>query len=268
VRAKLDGRQLAPRAAFPRGEASTRRPDALSSSQDIPLASSDIFIDDFTSLMDDAWDVGDHNVELEVVLGNGEPVSRAGAPFRTSYSQYGQDIWVYETIFQQTSTVRFRMCGEKGPVDRPLFFLEVGAFHGFDISNTALLESKGWHGISIDPFPDLPSFQARAARGFPGRHILLPAAVGPTRLNSTFCTPARRRAAGAGSGRLLAAYDGLAHSHPGGGLAEFLGGGAEDEGEGAVCRGGFEPVSVTTSTLLEILARCALRWWCWCWQAG
>ena len=50
-------------------------------------------------------------------------------------SQLGQDRFVLE---------RF---GHRG------FFLEIGAYHVKELSNTFALEKAGWKGISIDPFP-------------------------------------------------------------------------------------------------------------------
>lgn len=40
------------------------------------------------------------------------------------------------------------------------FFLDLGAFHGLQCSNTALLEKKlGWNGICVEPFPN--AFESR-----------------------------------------------------------------------------------------------------------
>lgn len=55
-----------------------------------------------------------------------------------SYSQYGQDIYVYSTFF----------IGEKNG-----FFVEVGADDGVDKSNTLFFENIGWKGICVEPSP-------------------------------------------------------------------------------------------------------------------
>jgi hypothetical protein len=52
-----------------------------------------------------------------------------------SFAQLNQDVWVMRVI------------------KTPGFFLELGAFHPVDLSNTYLLEKNGWRGISVDPFP-------------------------------------------------------------------------------------------------------------------
>lgn len=57
-----------------------------------------------------------------------------------SYSQFGQDLWVLEYF----STG---------------IFVDVGCNDGITISNTKLLEEKGWSGIGIDPFPK--NFESR-----------------------------------------------------------------------------------------------------------
>lgn len=51
------------------------------------------------------------------------------------YSQLGQDTWVLE----------------KHPT--PGYYLEIGAHHPENGSNTKLLEEYGWNGLSVDPFP-------------------------------------------------------------------------------------------------------------------
>ena len=53
-----------------------------------------------------------------------------------SYSQAGQDVWVYGEVFNQSR------CG---------FFVDLGAFDGVFLSNTYLLEKRyGWKGICIE----------------------------------------------------------------------------------------------------------------------
>jgi FkbM family methyltransferase len=55
-----------------------------------------------------------------------------------SYSQFGQDKWVFEVIF---------------PGVKNGFFLDVGSADGTVASNTKALERRGWKGICVDPFP-------------------------------------------------------------------------------------------------------------------
>lgn len=52
------------------------------------------------------------------------------------YSQFGQDVWVFENIFQQRSNG---------------FFLDIGATDGIKHSNTKLFEENGWSGICLEP---------------------------------------------------------------------------------------------------------------------
>ena len=56
-----------------------------------------------------------------------------------SFSQHGQDRFVYETLF-------------KGRAE-PGIFVDVGAYDGVTYSNTLLLERCGWRGICIEPIP-------------------------------------------------------------------------------------------------------------------
>jgi FkbM family methyltransferase len=51
------------------------------------------------------------------------------------YSQLGQDAWV---LSRKTT---------------PGYFVELGAFDGVHLSNTLLLERKGWRGLCIEPEP-------------------------------------------------------------------------------------------------------------------
>lgn len=53
-----------------------------------------------------------------------------------SYAQLKQDIWVLETLRKKDG-----------------YFVEFGAFHPEELSNTKLLEEQGWRGVSVDPFP-------------------------------------------------------------------------------------------------------------------
>lgn len=55
------------------------------------------------------------------------------------YSQVGQDICVIEEVYKKK---------------RNGFFVDVGASHGINLSNTYLLEKDyGWNGICIEPHP-------------------------------------------------------------------------------------------------------------------
>ena len=58
---------------------------------------------------------------------------------RMSYSQIGQDIWVYKDVFKEK---------------RNGFFVEIGSADGITLSNTFLLESKfNWKGVCIEANP-------------------------------------------------------------------------------------------------------------------
>jgi FkbM family methyltransferase len=57
-----------------------------------------------------------------------------------SYSQHGQDLYVYETFFKNFAA--------KG------CFVEIGAYDGVTLSNTLLFERHlGWPGLCIEPLP-------------------------------------------------------------------------------------------------------------------
>ena len=57
-----------------------------------------------------------------------------------SYSQHGQDLYVYETFFKNSAA--------KG------CFVEIGAYDGVTLSNTLLFERHlGWSGLCIEPLP-------------------------------------------------------------------------------------------------------------------
>lgn len=55
-----------------------------------------------------------------------------------SYSQWGEDRLVWEFFAGRTDG----------------FFLEAGAFHPVRLSQTYLLERRGWHGVLVEPLPD------------------------------------------------------------------------------------------------------------------
>ena len=77
-----------------------------------------------------------------------------------SFSELGQDLWVAELFPSQTG-----------------FWLEIGAWSAFQLSNTVVLEERGWTGISVKPFPQEGSFEARAGSGYAGCHKLVTAVV-------------------------------------------------------------------------------------------
>lgn len=56
-----------------------------------------------------------------------------------SYSQIGQDLYVLNNVKE------------------PGFYIEVGAFDPVNLSNTYLLEQKGWKGLSFD-IVDIPTW--------------------------------------------------------------------------------------------------------------
>ena len=56
---------------------------------------------------------------------------------RASHSQLGQDLWIV-SIFANTASG---------------FFVEAGAGDGVEISNTLLLEQRGWNGLCVEPSP-------------------------------------------------------------------------------------------------------------------
>ena len=56
-----------------------------------------------------------------------------------SYSQHGQDTFIYETFF-------------KGRTE-PGTFVDVGAYDGTTFSNTFLFERLGWNGVCVEPLP-------------------------------------------------------------------------------------------------------------------
>ncbi|HZL59422.1 MAG TPA: FkbM family methyltransferase [Stellaceae bacterium] len=60
---------------------------------------------------------------------------------RKSFSQHGQDLFVYETFFKDRA--------------EPGVFVDVGAYDGVTFSNTLLFERHGWRGICIEPLPSV-----------------------------------------------------------------------------------------------------------------
>ena len=62
------------------------------------------------------------------------------AYMKLSYSQDGEDRLI-RTLFQHHK-------------DYKGFYVDVGAYHPFEYSNTVLLYQKGWTGINIEPNPE------------------------------------------------------------------------------------------------------------------
>lgn len=57
-----------------------------------------------------------------------------------SYSQYNQDIILYNNFFKTI---------DKG------YFVDIGAHDGVSLSNTKFFEDLGWEGVCIEPQPDI-----------------------------------------------------------------------------------------------------------------
>ena len=99
-------------------------------------------------------------------------LSDIGYSRQVSYSWCGEDIWLAEYFGEQTDG----------------FYVDVGAFDPFNVSNTLLLCRRGWSGINIEPDP---AALARFER-FRPRDINLGVAVGenvgeaPFVLNGSF----------------------------------------------------------------------------------
>ncbi|HYL31994.1 MAG TPA: FkbM family methyltransferase [Stellaceae bacterium] len=69
-------------------------------------------------------------------------VMDAGAEIQ-SFSQHGQDRFVYETFFKSRT--------------EPGVFVDIGAYDGTLYSNTLLFEKLGWTGLCVEPLP--PAFE-------------------------------------------------------------------------------------------------------------
>lgn len=59
-----------------------------------------------------------------------------------SYSQFGEDTLIAEFLSAHAL------------VNRPKFYVDIGAYHPSRFSNTKLLRFLGWKGINVDPNPD------------------------------------------------------------------------------------------------------------------
>ncbi|MFN5416332.1 MAG: FkbM family methyltransferase [Flavobacteriia bacterium] len=59
-----------------------------------------------------------------------------------TYSQYGEDTLIAEFL------------SGNALLNRPKFYVDIGAYHPSRFSNTKLLRFLGWRGINVDPNPD------------------------------------------------------------------------------------------------------------------
>jgi FkbM family methyltransferase len=85
-----------------------------------------------------------------------------------TYSQYGEDLVVLN-IFHRLN------------VDRPSY-IDIGAHHPFDLSNTALLYQRGSRGINVEANPDLlPAFSKHRSQD-----VNISVGVGPHRGRAPF----------------------------------------------------------------------------------
>lgn len=77
-------------------------------------------------------------LQMQTSLKNDKSLRRSTASHpRPHGSQLGQDLWVLDTLGTAVEG----------------FFLDLGAHDGELLSNTRLLEKKGWQGICVEPFP-------------------------------------------------------------------------------------------------------------------
>jgi len=60
-------------------------------------------------------------------------------------AQHGEDRWILENLKPPTG-----------------FFIEVGAYNGYNCSNTLAFEDLGWHGICVEPDPIMAAQCTRA----------------------------------------------------------------------------------------------------------
>jgi FkbM family methyltransferase len=87
--------------------------------------------------------------------------------YRGTFAQHGEDIWV-----------RDYFGGKRGG-----FYVDIGASHPYNLSNTALLYFRyAWRGITVEPLPDL----ARLHRRWRPDDDLRQVAIGPTPGRLTF----------------------------------------------------------------------------------
>jgi FkbM family methyltransferase len=81
---------------------------------------------------------------------------------RGGFSSHGEDAAVQALLLQ------------RGPLRAEGFYVDVGAFHPFVFSNTAVLSLMGWRGVNVEPNPHMAD---RLRRARP-RDVTLQVAVG------------------------------------------------------------------------------------------
>lgn len=85
---------------------------------------------------------------------------------RGSFSQHGEDVFIYNYF-------KNKNCGR---------YLDIGASHPYRISNTYLLYSRGWTGVTVEPIPRLGLLHKK----WRAKDELLPVAVGSASGKLTF----------------------------------------------------------------------------------
>jgi FkbM family methyltransferase len=70
---------------------------------------------------------------------------------RTSWSQFGEDAVVQAFLRSEA----YRKNGDPNLIQRDGFYVDVGAFHPFFLSNTYWLYEQGWRGVNVDATPDV-----------------------------------------------------------------------------------------------------------------
>lgn len=98
-----------------------------------------------------------------------------------SYSQFGQDFFVYDMIF-----------GKK----KDGFFLDIGANDPIEINNSYLLEQNGWKGIAFEPIKEI-SEQWKNVRETPCVNV----AIGDTESEVFFTEVSAHQLSGIGLGK-------------------------------------------------------------------
>lgn len=87
-----------------------------------------------------------------------------------SWSQFGEDL-IAAGIFNARGLSRTSM-----------FYVDVGAYHPFQYSNTLLFQKRGWNGINVDANPDTIALFDRYRPGDQNIHC----AVGPSQSEARF----------------------------------------------------------------------------------
>jgi FkbM family methyltransferase len=65
---------------------------------------------------------------------------------RVSYSQFGEDLYLTMLLGYEKSNGTY---------------VDIGCFHPIQFSNTYIFYQRGWHGIAVDPNPELRKLWAR-----------------------------------------------------------------------------------------------------------